>query len=94
MCKSSNIGSDWGFSPLHWLGFVATTLDRGYDAILGMPWLEYHNPAVTWKTRELTLVLSGRRVVIRGGHPVGLSRAAQAPKIHQVSAKQIQRDAK
>lgn len=29
------------------LEFVATTLDRGYDAILGMPWLEFHNPAVT-----------------------------------------------
>lgn len=74
MCKSSNIGSDWGFSLLYWLGFVVIILDRGYDAIFGMSWFEYYNSVVIWKTRELTLVLSGRRVVIRGGYSVGFSR--------------------
>ena len=25
------------------------------DVILGYPWLEYHNPSIDWKTREVTL---------------------------------------
>lgn len=74
------------------LEFVATTLDGGYDAILGMPWLEFHDPAVTWKTQELMLTLGRKRVVIRGGHPIGVHRAQQTAQIHQVSAKVIQKD--
>ena len=36
----------------------AITLDimdlAGYDIVLGMPWLEEHNPHLNWKTREIT----------------------------------------
>lgn len=74
------------------LEFVATTLDRGYDAILGMPWLEYHKPAVTWKTRELELSLGRWRVVVKGGQPVQVQGAPSAPEIHQVSLAHLRKD--
>ena len=39
--------------------FMALDLDLGADVILGMPWLEKHNPDVDWVTRKLSATHKG-----------------------------------
>ena len=42
------------------LDFTVTEL-QGFDAILGMPWLRRHNPAIDWQRGSVTIVDPARR---------------------------------
>lgn len=76
--------------------FTVTELGNGYDVILGMPWLEALQPAITWDTKRLILQWDGRELVLEGRRLKGTGKQqATAPKVHiqQVSEKCIARDA-
>ena len=38
---------------------------QGLDVILGIPWLEQHNPRVDWRTRQLSLTIGGEDVELK-----------------------------
>ncbi len=71
---------------------------QGYDAILGKPWLDKHNPAVDWKSHIVTLQNRGYTVTLKQSFSKKLqqqsdltSEAAKAIKSGLLSAKQMQR---
>lgn len=64
--------------------FVVTPLKNGHDLLLGMSWLQGHNPAVDWETKQLTLQCAGERYIIQGNRLQRI-RAKVRPKIQMVS---------
>ena len=38
---------------------------QGYDAILGKPWLDKHNPAIDWKSTWMTVSRNGKTFVMQ-----------------------------
>lgn len=71
---------------------TVTQLNSNHDGILGIPWLGKHEPAILWKSRELTLICCRRRVRIHGYklHPVSTAEAQLAVQV--VTARQLARD--
>lgn len=74
--------------------FTATTLKNGYDVLLGIPWLEDHEPAIGWRDRKLYLSCGGKRVVIQGETLCTVGRNVPKPVIQMVSLHQILNDYK
>ncbi len=71
---------------------------QGYDAILGKPWLDKHNPAVDWKSHIVTPQKRWYTVTLKQSFSKKLqqqsdltSEAAKAIKSGLLSAKQMQR---
>ena len=38
---------------------------QGHEVISGIPWLEWHNPRVDWRTRQLWLTIRGEEVELK-----------------------------
>lgn len=74
------------------LEMAVSQLSSNHDVILGIPWLERHEPAILWKSRELTLTCCGCRVRIRGEklRPIAPSGASLAVQV--ISAKRLAQD--
>lgn len=43
---------------------TTTPLKPSYDVLLGMPWLQNHDPAISWARNKLLLQCGGRRVIV------------------------------
>ena len=67
---------------------------QGYDAILGKPWLDKHNPTIDWKKHMVSVHKNGKTFVMQQRKPAAPShaqRSAQDVKRDLLSAKQMQR---
>ena len=67
---------------------------QGYDAILGKPWLDKHNPTIDWKKHMVSVHKNGKTFVMQQRKPAIPShaqRSAQDVKRDLLSAKQMQR---
>lgn len=68
---------------------------QGYDAILGKPWLDKHNPSINWQTHTVTIGKRGRKVILQQKRPAqpppSPQRSAQDVKSDLLSAKQMKR---
>lgn len=80
--------------PRERVQFVITNLKNGPDLLLGMPWLQSHNPAVNWATKELTLLCAGKRFVFRNERLQPEQTISQRPRIQQVSLIKFIQDCK
>ena len=48
--------------------FSVTKLTKGYDAILGKPWLTSVNPHINWRTNEVRILRKGQTIVLKGAN--------------------------
>lgn len=74
--------------------FTITDLKNGHDLLLDMPWLQDHNPAVDWATRQLILTCGGKCFIVEGEQLRRLQHQDKTPKVHIVSAVQFLWDCK
>ena len=81
------------------LNLAATSL-QGYDVILGMPWLQHHNPTIDWRGALISFVdQHGNRVVLRKSStgtavwrtPSESVARARAHSLNLVTSKQLAR---
>lgn len=58
-------------------------LKDSYDVLLGIPWLQDHDPAISWSGKELILRCGGRQVVVPAvkiGDQQGKSKQCEASR--------------
>jgi hypothetical protein len=78
------------------LDFTVTAL-RGYDAILGMPWLQKYNPAVDWRGATVSFLDHEHVAHVLKRAPTGaarwceLSRPSSSVGLNLISAQQVGR---
>jgi len=65
---------------------------RSYDLILGMPWLEEHNPDINWSQRELRLSIGRRILLVKAAEKQAGEQRLM--KIELLTKRQLQRTLK
>lgn len=71
---------------------TVTKLKTWYDVLLGIPWLEAHDPAIGWKERVLHLRCGQKNVIIKGERVNSLKQASQRPSIQMVTLPRMLKD--
>lgn len=62
-----------------------TDLRNGHDVVLGIPWLERHQPSIGWQTRELALICAGRRHLVQGTRLTACDVSTKKSTINMIS---------